>query len=96
VDGKFLKGSYDNLIDTDAMNLISVFLAEKGLILAHLGVENKESEMVGVRDLLKTRGIGKRPKIDRRRNNHNGRFTLSKVRSGTWVSQVKASPRQKH
>lgn len=52
VDGKFIKGSYDNLIDTDAMNLISVFLVEKGLILAHLGVENKESEIIGVRHLL--------------------------------------------
>jgi hypothetical protein len=52
VDGKFLKGSYDNLIDTDAMNLISIFLSEKGLILAHLGVVNKESEMVGCRELL--------------------------------------------
>jgi hypothetical protein len=52
VDGKTLKGSYDNLIDTDAMNLISIFLVEKGLILAHLGVENKESEMLGVRELL--------------------------------------------
>jgi predicted transposase YbfD/YdcC len=52
VDGKTLKGSYDNLVDTDAMNLISIFLVEKGLVLAHLGVENKESEMVGVRKLL--------------------------------------------
>jgi DDE_Tnp_1-associated len=52
VDAKTLKGSYDNLIDTDAMNLISIFLVEKSLILAHLGVENKESEMVGVRNLL--------------------------------------------
>jgi DDE_Tnp_1-associated len=52
VDGKTLKGSYDNLIDTDAMNLISVFLVEKGLILAHFGAANKESEMVGVRNLL--------------------------------------------
>jgi DDE_Tnp_1-associated len=52
IDGKTLKGSYDNSIDTEAMNLISVFLVEKGLILAHLGAENKESEMVGVRELL--------------------------------------------
>jgi DDE_Tnp_1-associated len=52
VDGKFLKGSYDNLIDTKAINLISIFLSEKGLILAHLGVENKESEMVGCRELI--------------------------------------------
>jgi hypothetical protein len=34
IDGETLKGSYDNLIDTDAMNLISIFLVEKGLILA--------------------------------------------------------------
>jgi hypothetical protein len=63
VDGKFLKGSYDNLIDTDAMNLISVFLVEKGLILAHLGVENKESEMVGVRDLLNQKELVKSLKL---------------------------------
>jgi hypothetical protein len=52
VDGKFLKGSFDKLVDTEALNLISVFLVQKGLVLAHLGVENKESEMVGVQDLL--------------------------------------------
>lgn len=52
VDGKFLKGSFDKLADTEALNLISVFLVEKGLVPAHLGVENKESEMVGVRNLL--------------------------------------------
>jgi DDE_Tnp_1-associated len=63
VDGKFLKGSYDNLIDTDAMNLISIFLVEKGLILAHLGAENKESEMVGVRDLLKQEELVKSLKL---------------------------------
>jgi DDE_Tnp_1-associated len=63
VDGKFLKGSYDNLIDTDAMNLISIFLVEKGLILAHLGVENKESEMVGVRDLLNQEELVKSLKL---------------------------------
>jgi hypothetical protein len=63
LDGKFLKGSYDNLIDTDAMNLISVFLVEKGLILAHLGVVNKESEMVGVRDLLKQEELVKSLKL---------------------------------
>jgi predicted transposase YbfD/YdcC len=45
------------------MNLISVFLVEKGLILAHLGVENKESEMVGVRDLLKQEELIKSLKL---------------------------------
>jgi DDE_Tnp_1-associated len=63
VDGKFLKGSYDNLIDTNAMNLISIFLVEKGLILAHLGAENKESEMIGVRDLLKQEELVKSLKL---------------------------------
>ena len=63
VDGKTLKGSYDNLADTDAMNLISIFLAEKDLILAHLGVENKESEMVGVRDLLEQEDLIKSLKM---------------------------------
>jgi DDE_Tnp_1-associated len=52
VDGKTLKGSYDKLGDTAAINLISVFLTGKNIVLAQIGVENKESEMVGVRDLL--------------------------------------------
>jgi hypothetical protein len=52
VDGKTLKGSYDKLGDTAAINLISVFLTGKNIVLAQLGVENKDSEMVGVRDLL--------------------------------------------
>jgi hypothetical protein len=52
VDGKTLKGSYDKLGDTAAINLISVFLTGKNIILAQIGIENKESEMVGVRDLL--------------------------------------------
>jgi hypothetical protein len=52
VDGKTLKGSYDKLGDSAAINLISVFLTGKNIILAQIGIENKESEMVGVRDLL--------------------------------------------
>lgn len=52
IDGKTLKGSYDRVINTEAINLISIFLVEKGLILAHLDVQNKDSEMVGVRELL--------------------------------------------
>jgi DDE_Tnp_1-associated len=52
VDGKTLKGSYDKLGDSAAINLISVFLTGKNIVLGQIGVENKESEMVGVRDLL--------------------------------------------
>jgi DDE_Tnp_1-associated len=52
VDGKTLKGSYDKLGDSAAINLISVFLTGKNIVLAQIGVENKESEMAGVRDLL--------------------------------------------
>jgi predicted transposase YbfD/YdcC len=57
IDGKTIRGSFDNLVDTEAMNLISIFLAQKGLILAHIGVENKDSEMVGVRDLLEQKEL---------------------------------------
>ena len=51
-DGKTLRGSFDKVSDTSAINLISIFLTGQNLILAHLPVENKESEMVGVRELL--------------------------------------------
>ncbi len=52
-DGKTLRGSYDKIDDTSAINLISIFLTGQNLILAHLPVENKESEIVGVRELLR-------------------------------------------
>ena len=52
IDGKTLRGSYDKVDDNSAINLISVFLTGQDLILAHLAVESKESEMVGVRNLL--------------------------------------------
>ena len=52
IDGKSLRGSFDNVEDTSALNLISIFLTDRNLILAHLGIENKESEIIGVRELL--------------------------------------------
>lgn len=50
IDGKTLRGSHNNIEDVSAINLISIFLVEKQLILGHVEVQNKESEMTGVRD----------------------------------------------
>ncbi len=57
IDGKTLKGSHNKIDDKAAINLISVFLTGKSLVLAHLGVENKESEIVGVRELLESQDL---------------------------------------
>ena len=63
IDGKTLRGSFDKVSDTSAINLISIFLTGQNLILAHLPVENKESEMVGVRDLLEQEDLIKNLKL---------------------------------
>jgi len=52
VDGKSLRGSYDNFEDKSAMNLLSMFDTNSEIILAHMDIPNKESEMVAVCELM--------------------------------------------
>lgn len=53
-DGKNLKQSYDTASGESALNLVSLFATEEKLILAHIDIPNKESEMKAVQELIKS------------------------------------------
>jgi hypothetical protein len=53
VDGKTLKNSYNNATDTSALNLLSAFETNSQIILAHIDIPNKESEIPAVQQLIK-------------------------------------------
>ena len=53
VDGKTLRGSYDNVKSLGAISLISIIAMDTKLVLAQKTISGKESEMVEVQELLK-------------------------------------------
>jgi hypothetical protein len=57
IDGKSLRGSYDKLNDILPANLLSVFNSDSNLILAHIEIPNKESEMIHAQELIEQLGI---------------------------------------
>lgn len=58
MDGKALKGSFDHMNDQAMMQVFSVFLAQKQLILAHETIENqKTNEIPTAQQLIKDLGI---------------------------------------
>lgn len=52
IDGKTLRGSFDNFEDKKASHILEVFCANSYLILAHQEVGEKTNEIPGVQDLL--------------------------------------------
>jgi DDE_Tnp_1-associated len=52
IDGKTLRGSFDNRAGTEAMSLISVISTDLNLVLATSNIQNKGSETTGVQNLL--------------------------------------------
>jgi hypothetical protein len=52
VDGKTLKNSYNNATDTSALNILSAFETNSQIILAHIDIPNKESEITAVQQLI--------------------------------------------
>lgn len=57
IDGKALRGSYDNGNGEPALNLISVFAVDSRLILAHVDIRDKQSEMVNAREIIDELGL---------------------------------------
>lgn len=58
VDGKVIRGSFDHFEGKDAIQVLSLFDAERGIILAHEEVSEKTNEIPVFQELLKSLGIG--------------------------------------
>lgn len=56
-DGKTLRGSFDNFKDKKAIQILSAFLPESGIILAHCEVEEKTNEIPAAQNLIKELGL---------------------------------------
>jgi hypothetical protein len=57
-DGKTLRGSFDNFKDKKAIQILSAFLPESGIIPAHCEVEEKTNEIPVAQNLIKELGLG--------------------------------------
>lgn len=51
-DGKVLRGSFDNFKDKGALQVLSAFLTEEKIILAHKDIPDKTSEIAAVIELM--------------------------------------------
>jgi predicted transposase YbfD/YdcC len=52
IDGKTLRGSFDNFRDRAAAQILSVFATETALVLAHLDIDEKSNEIPAAQSLL--------------------------------------------
>jgi len=52
LDGKTLRGSFDNFNDRNAAQLLHAFDTEAGLVLAHVDIEEKSNEIPAAQRLL--------------------------------------------
>jgi len=59
-DGKTLRGSFDNFHDKKAIHILSAFLSESGIILAHCEVGEKTNEIPVAQNLMKELGLENR------------------------------------
>jgi hypothetical protein len=59
-DGKTLRGSFDNFNDKKAIQILSAFLPEIGIILAHCGVGEKTDGIPVAQNLIKESGLENR------------------------------------
>jgi hypothetical protein len=57
LDGKVLRGSFDHFQDQKAIQVLSAFLGEEQLILAHETIEEKTNEIPVAQDLFKHLGL---------------------------------------
>ena len=57
IDGKTLRGSFDNLIDQKAIHVLSIFDANTDLILGHYKTEEKSNEIPALINFLKEIGL---------------------------------------
>ena len=59
LDGKAIRGSFDNLNDQKMIQLFSAFLTDKNIILAHEKIDEKTNEIPMAQKLVKELGISK-------------------------------------
>jgi hypothetical protein len=52
LDGKTLKGSFDNFNDAKAKQVLSAFAVDTALVLAHIEIDEKSNEIPAVQKLL--------------------------------------------
>jgi hypothetical protein len=52
LDGKVLKGSFDNFRDSKARQVLSAFAADTALVLAHIEIDEKSNEIPAAQKLL--------------------------------------------
>ncbi len=57
LDGKTLRGSFDNFHDRAAAQVLSAFATDTALVLAHIDVAEKSNEIPAVQTLLAELGI---------------------------------------
>lgn len=58
-DGKVLRGSFDNFNDKKAIQILSVFLQESGIIPAHYEVDEKTDEIPAAQQMMSEPGLEK-------------------------------------
>lgn len=59
MDGKAIRGSFDNLNDQKMIQIFSVFLTDKNIILAHEKIDEKTNEIPMAQKTVKDLGIDK-------------------------------------
>lgn len=59
MDGKALRGSFDNLKDQRMIQIFSAFLTDQDIILAHEKINQKTNEIPMAQRLVKELGVGK-------------------------------------
>lgn len=57
LDGKAVRGSFDHFQDQKAIQVLSVFLSEEKIILAHETIEEKTNEIPVAQNLFATMGL---------------------------------------
>ena len=57
LDGKSLRGSYDNVKDNKMLHILTAFCVENQLILGHVNVGDKTNEIPCAQMLIKTLGL---------------------------------------
>lgn len=57
IDGKVVRGSFDNFEDQKAIQILSAFLSEEKLILAHETIAEKTNEIPVAQELFKHLGL---------------------------------------
>ncbi len=52
LDGKVLRGSFDNFHDSKAKQILSAFAVETSVVLAHIEIDEKSNEIPAAQKLL--------------------------------------------